>query len=385
MGSRYRRAFAPGDRLAGPPTAGPLRGSCGPPATKSRARAHGPGDRSLLLGDEDPVALEHVEGLRERAAGGRAVFGTIDSWLLFNLTGEHLTDASNASRTMLLGHRRRRWDAELMELLDVPGARWRALRERRGPRADQPERCTATRSPSRASPATSRRRCSARAASIRGWARTRTAPARSCWSTPAFARPSRARAAERPSPRRSVGRSVCAGGVDLRDRRGGAVAARRAWHHRSRRGDRGARGGAAGQRRRVLRARADRAGLSALGPRGARHDRRPDARGRARPARPRDLEAIAYQTVDAVRAIEAAGEQRLGELRADGGATANGWLMQFQADVLGVPVVLEGSPDDGSRGGAACGHRSRRVDGLRRAQRLACRRALRAADECGRA
>jgi glycerol kinase len=52
------------------------------------------------------------------------------------------------------------------------------------------------------------------------------------------------------------------------------------------------------------------------------------------------LEAIAYQTVDAVRAMEGACEHALSELRADGGASANGWLMQFQADVLGVPVVL---------------------------------------------
>jgi glycerol kinase len=52
------------------------------------------------------------------------------------------------------------------------------------------------------------------------------------------------------------------------------------------------------------------------------------------------LEAIAYQTVDAVRAIERACDVPLTELRADGGATANDWLMQFQADVLGVPVIL---------------------------------------------
>jgi glycerol kinase len=52
------------------------------------------------------------------------------------------------------------------------------------------------------------------------------------------------------------------------------------------------------------------------------------------------LESIAYQTVDAVRAIEAAGGVELTELRADGGGTANDWLMQFQADVLGVPVVV---------------------------------------------
>jgi glycerol kinase len=52
------------------------------------------------------------------------------------------------------------------------------------------------------------------------------------------------------------------------------------------------------------------------------------------------LEAMAYQTVDAVQAMEAASGVRLEELRADGGATANGWMLQFQADLLGVPVVV---------------------------------------------
>jgi glycerol kinase len=52
------------------------------------------------------------------------------------------------------------------------------------------------------------------------------------------------------------------------------------------------------------------------------------------------LEAMAYQTVDAVRAMEAASGVPLTELRADGGATVNDWLMQFQADILGVPVCL---------------------------------------------
>jgi glycerol kinase len=52
------------------------------------------------------------------------------------------------------------------------------------------------------------------------------------------------------------------------------------------------------------------------------------------------LEAIGYQTVDAVRAQNTALGIRLKELRADGGATANTWLMQFQADMLGVPVVV---------------------------------------------
>jgi glycerol kinase len=61
--------------------------------------------------------------------------------------------------------------------------------------------------------------------------------------------------------------------------------------------------------------------------------------GRAHLARAA-LEAIAYQTVDAVRAQEAACGERLELLRADGGATANRWLMQFQADALGAPVSV---------------------------------------------
>jgi glycerol kinase len=61
--------------------------------------------------------------------------------------------------------------------------------------------------------------------------------------------------------------------------------------------------------------------------------------GRAHLARAA-LEAIAYQTVDAVRAQEAAGGERLAVLKADGGAVANAWLMQFQADVLDAEVVV---------------------------------------------
>src|SRR5208283_3724207 len=64
--------------------------------------------------------LENVEGLRERALSGRAVFGTVDSWLCFKLTGEHVTDPSNASRTMLFDIGTGRWDPELLGMLEVP-------------------------------------------------------------------------------------------------------------------------------------------------------------------------------------------------------------------------------------------------------------------------
>jgi glycerol kinase len=52
------------------------------------------------------------------------------------------------------------------------------------------------------------------------------------------------------------------------------------------------------------------------------------------------LEAIAFQTLDAVQVMDRAADEPLRELRADGGASENAWLMQFQADVLGVPVVV---------------------------------------------
>ncbi|WP_273842443.1 glycerol kinase GlpK [Rubrobacter calidifluminis] len=66
--------------------------------------------------------LDNVEGLREKARSGEICFGTIDSWLVYRLTGgrEHITDYSNASRTMLYNIYDLRWDDELLEMLDVP-------------------------------------------------------------------------------------------------------------------------------------------------------------------------------------------------------------------------------------------------------------------------
>ena len=66
--------------------------------------------------------LEHVPGAREKAERGELRFGTVDSWLLWNLTGGavHATDVSNASRTMLLDIHRLQWDAELLELFGIP-------------------------------------------------------------------------------------------------------------------------------------------------------------------------------------------------------------------------------------------------------------------------
>jgi glycerol kinase len=68
--------------------------------------------------------LDHVPGARDRAATGRLAFGTIDSWLIWKLTGgkHHVTDVSNASRTMLFNIHSLAWDEELLRLFDVPRA-----------------------------------------------------------------------------------------------------------------------------------------------------------------------------------------------------------------------------------------------------------------------
>lgn len=68
--------------------------------------------------------LDHVERGRERAKNGELLFGTIESWLIWNLTKGrvHVTDYSNAARTMLFNIKELKWDEELLELFDIPEA-----------------------------------------------------------------------------------------------------------------------------------------------------------------------------------------------------------------------------------------------------------------------
>lgn len=66
--------------------------------------------------------LEHVEGARQKAEAGELIFGTVDSWLIWNLTkgAVHVTDYTNASRTMLFNIHEVCWDEELLELFNIP-------------------------------------------------------------------------------------------------------------------------------------------------------------------------------------------------------------------------------------------------------------------------
>jgi glycerol kinase len=75
-----------------------------------------------ILDNADPVKLESSRSrdLRDRADDGELLMGTIDTWLIYNLTGNHVTDVTNASRTMLYNINDLAWDHELLEEFDVP-------------------------------------------------------------------------------------------------------------------------------------------------------------------------------------------------------------------------------------------------------------------------
>jgi glycerol kinase len=286
--------------------------------------------------------LAHVDGLRERAQAGRAVFGTVDSWLLFKLTGEHATDATNASRTLLYDIAAGRWDPELLELFGVPERSLPRVLPSAGPfgvtRAEALH--------GHAIPVTGI--AGDQQAALFGHACVDPGMGKNTYGTGSFVLVNtgftapQAPAGLLATVACSVGQarayaleaSIFVTGAAVQWLRDGLRIIERAeeTEHlaRSLQGNGGVYFVPAltglGSPHWDAHARGTIVGLT----RGS---------GRAHLARAA-LEAIAYQTVDAVRAIEAAGAEPLGELRADGGASTNSWLMQFQADVLGVPVVL---------------------------------------------
>src|SRR5690242_8846455 len=287
--------------------------------------------------------LRNVDGLAERARDGRAVFGTVDAWMLFKLTGEHVTEPSNASRTLLMDISRVEWDAELLELFG--GIPERSLPELRpscgvlgttraddfhgfevpvsGVAGDQQsalfgQRCLepglgkntyGTGSFVLSNAGTSAPKAEEGLLATIAWQIGRTttyAHEAAIFVTGAAVQWLRdglgiiATAAESEALAASLQSND---GVYFVPALTGLGSPH--W-------DPYARGTIVGLTR---------------------------GNGAAHLARAA-LESIAYQTVDAVRAMEVASGVDLEELRADGGATANDWLMQFQADVLNVPVVL---------------------------------------------
>jgi glycerol kinase len=287
--------------------------------------------------------LENVDGLRERAAEGRARFGTVDAYLVSRLCGESITDPSNAARTMLFDIDRGEWDPELLELFGVPET---AL-PRLGPSSGEIARTDQESLHGHSVPVAGI--AGDQQAALFGQACLEPGLGKNTYGTGSFVLQNSGYSVPEPVPgllstvawRIGEGRLVYAleaaifvtgAAVQwLRDGLGIISEAAETEHLAESLQDNGgvyfvpALTGL-GSPHWDPRARGTIVGLT----RGA---------GAAHLARAA-LESIAYQTVDAVRAIEEACGIELAELRADGGATANPWLMQFQADVLGVPVVV---------------------------------------------
>jgi glycerol kinase len=281
-----------------------------------------------------------IEWLRRNVEAARsAVFGTIDSWLVFKLTARHVTDYSNASRTMLFDIRELRWDPELCGLLGVEPA---SLPE------PVPSAQIYGRTGVFGGDVPVAGIAGDQQAALFGQACRRPGMAKNTYGTGSFILLNTGRDA--PQPGEGLLTTVAWGlGNETDYALEAAVFIT----------------GAALQWLRdglgIIGSAPESEGLAAsldsndgvyfvpaLTGLGSPHWD-PYARGtivgltrgsgRAQLARAA-LEAIAYQTVDAVRAQEAAAGAALEVLKADGGAVSNRWLMQFQADVLGAPVVV---------------------------------------------
>ena len=85
--------------------------------------------------------LEHVEGAREAAVRGELLFGTVDAWLVWKLTGRHVTDVTNASRTMLMNLETLDWDDDLLARFGVPRAMLPAILPSTHPAGELVVRC----------------------------------------------------------------------------------------------------------------------------------------------------------------------------------------------------------------------------------------------------
>jgi glycerol kinase len=298
--------------------------------------------------------LVNVEGLRERAHAGRAVFGTVDTWLIHRLTGEHVTDPSNASRTMLFDIAAGRWDPELLDLFGVPArALPRVLPSAGAMGETRPDALHGHTVPVAGVAGDQQ-------AALFGQACIDPGMGKNTYGTGSFVLLNTGHLApEAPPPGLLATVAWGIGGATTYALEAAIFVT-----------------GAAVQwlrdGLRLIERASDTESLAeslegndgvyfvpALTGLGSPHWD-PHARGtitgltrgstRAHLARA-TLEAIAYQTVDAVHAMEVAGHA-LSELRVDGGASSNRWLMQFQADVLGAPVVVSQSAEATALGAA---------------------------------
>jgi glycerol kinase len=281
-----------------------------------------------------------IEWLLRNAEGAeRAVFGTVDSWLLFKLTGRHATDYTNASRTMLFDIHRLAWDEELCGMLGVdprrlpeplPSAHPYGTTSAFGGEVPVAgvagDQQAALFGQACHSPGTAKNTYGTGSFLLLNTGADAPPPAVGLLSTVACS-PGR-------EPAYALEASIFVTGAAVQWLRDGLGIIREAGESEAMAASLDGNEGVyfvpaltgLGSPHWDPYARGTIVGLT----RGSRREHL------ARAA----LEAIAYQTVDAVRAEEAASGKRLAVLKADGGAVANRWLMQFQADVLDAPVVV---------------------------------------------
>ncbi len=289
--------------------------------------------------------LDNVKGLRKRAERGEIAFGTIDSWLAWKLTGgrAHVTDYSNASRTLLFNIRTLRWDDELLKILGVP----RSLLPDVRPSSSifgftDPKRFFGARVPVAGIAGDQQ-------AALFGQACYGKGLAKNTYGTGSFMLMNTGHKAvtskekllttiawkigDEPVEYALEG-SIFVTGAAVQWLRDGLQIIERAPETE--------------KLARALKANDGVYFVPALVGLGAPHWD-PYARGtilgitrgttRAHIARA-VLESIGYQTRDVVEAMERDSGIALKTLRCDGGAAVNGFLMQFQADILGVPVEV---------------------------------------------
>jgi glycerol kinase len=276
------------------------------------------------------------------ARDGRAVFGTVDAWMLFKLTGEHVTEPTNASRTLLMDIRSCRWDLELLDLFGVPERSLPAIR----PSCGELGRTRADAFHGHAVPVAGV--AGDQQAALFGQRCLEPGLGKNTYGTGSFVLLNHGTSAPRApegllstvawqiglSTTYALEASIFVTGAAVQWLRDGLGIIE-----------------AAAETEALARSLDANDGVyfvPALTGLGSPHWD-PYARGtivgltrgttRAHLARAA-LEAMAYQAVDAIAAMHRSGAEPLEELRADGAATVNRWLMQFQADLLGVPVAV---------------------------------------------
>jgi glycerol kinase len=286
--------------------------------------------------------LDNVSRARARAEAGELAFGTIDSWLVWKLSGgaAHVTDVSNASRTLLYDIHAGGWDAELLEIFGIPDRMLPEVRASSGVVARTAEGIFSARIPIAGIAGDQQ-------AALFGQRCVTAGTVKNTYGTGCFML---MHTGQRPVASRNklLTTAACPSGGGREYALEGSVFIAGAVVQWLRDGLGIIKSSA--EIERLAATVADNGGVylvPAFAGTGSPHWD-PYARGAilgltrgsaaahiARAA----LESIAYQTADVLHAMEADAGIRLAEMRVDGGAAKNDMLMQFQADLLGVPVV----------------------------------------------